>query len=783
MSTLNQLGPYTEYTDDSLVQIPGPDNSTFGFQFDAQQRAFFTREVSLIFSGKHGGTHVSTDLVPIATCTTPGLLSADDKCRLDNLIGTRIGVLGFQGSGFPDDGGWMQGDIILSAGSEMITLERVGQVIRFVVDVPAVFSCANEDCLQIYWIQDETDIAAIRPPLNGGRLAGVNAYGELKIFLFPENTVVNQANPAAVLNNKGFYPSFIFSRYTSGTGTNQGQVDMVLARNSSGTATIGWAFTPGATGIPEYNIFLGLDTDGNRITVKINPETTPGVLGTILYNGVSITKRLAIITGYDPTVVTSNIYQAKWWDAQGKQTVGDVFSVTNQSSWDTTNNLPVLDSANNSLLSLNQIIEILSIQVGTSNGQQVYAFYCREQAIINPGSLWTPIGAIQFGDTLTSHDGASGTATVDDSRTYEDGQWANDGLHNITVLAGTTPTVINSAYDAIVDTSIPALTVLDNPGVAGEQRRPVSIWHRSSLRDAYLELHFARPVQTGSTSSAVLYPPIDIVFRAPIDSYEVQYGAIASHGTVGSGTYNGSTFVVLTGIKQTQVPKRGLIRSVDVSGYGTTYAYIATMRTADGSAVLIMTSTAPADNADIEVLHEEYQTPALRLQFGFNNGHDITLQTKVGILDPTAIYEASDSNVNDFAGQFLPGYAVGLANWQDGATASGTTGISSHPDGFVVYNGSRVSGDDVFNVAQVLIQDQKLWIWWNGLLMAPSSADSALLPTPVDISTPYYPITDIVEYGKFGVRLFPGAKLRRFIVRSKPVLFSEFSLGQIEVGS
>lgn len=779
MANLNQLGNHDQYTDAALVEVPGPDNTKFGYQYDQQTRAFFVREVTLLFSGKHGSTHITTDPIPTATCTTPGLLAAEDKCRLDNLVGTRIGVLGFQGAGFPDDGGFLQGDVILAAGSEMISLERVGNVIRFVVDVPAVFTCGNEDCLQMYWLQDETDVSAIRPPVTGGRLLGANIYGELKIYAFPENTIVNPANPSATLNNKGFYPTFIFKRYDDGTGTNEAELDVVLKRNASGTTIIGHAFTPGATGTPQYVVFMGLDDDGNRITFQLSGQSTTGVLGALMYNGVSITKRPAIITAYDSTVITSNIYHAKWWDTQRKLTLGTVFSITNQATWDLTTNVPVLDAGNDSLLSVGQIVDVYSIQIGLANGQPVFAHYCREHPLIQSSSLWTTLSAIEFGNTLVSHDGAIGAATVDDLRTY-DRDWGIDGLHDVTLFNAGSPISINSAYDAVIDTSIPALTVVENAGAVGEQRRPVTIWSRHALRDAYLEIHFARPVPNASSASAIDYPPIDILVRAPIDSFEVKYATVTASGAIGSGTYVGKTYATLTGVVADFIPQRGLVRIVTAGGsYGNSFAYIAVLRNTDGTPTLVMNAAAPTGT--VEILHEEYRSPAARLKFGFNNTHDISLQPQVGILDPTMHYSGS-GGVADLAGAMMPGYAVGTTNWQNGATSSGTGATTSAPAGFIVYTGAKPGGTEVFNVLQVLVFDQQLWLWWNGLLMAPNSIDSGLLATPVDIATPYYPITDVVEYGKFGVRLFPGAKIRRFIVRSKPIKFSQYSLGQLEVG-
>ena len=139
---LNKIPPYTSLTDSQFLQVAGPDGITTGYHYDAQTRMLYFKESQVIYPSFHGQTHIAEDPIPPATCDTPGLMSANDKCKLDTLIGTRLGVLGFQGAGFPDDGGWMQGDIILAAGTEFISLERIGNVVRFTVDSPIPLNCA-----------------------------------------------------------------------------------------------------------------------------------------------------------------------------------------------------------------------------------------------------------------------------------------------------------------------------------------------------------------------------------------------------------------------------------------------------------------------------------------------------------------------------------------------------------------------------------------------------------------------------------------------------------------
>ena len=781
MAELNQLKTHENYLDTSLVKIPGPDGTTISYQYDEQQRAFYARESSLPFTGRHGGIHISTDPIPGATCTTPGLMSSDDKCRLDALVGTRIGVLGFTGAGFPDDGGYMDGDVILAPGSENISLERVGNVIRFVVDIPAIFNCGNEDCLQIYWIQDETDIAAIRPPVTGGRLLGTNTYGEMKIYLFPDNTVVNPASPATVLNRKGYYPTFIFKRYDDGIGINEGEIDVVLKRNDSGTATVGWAFTPGATGRPEWNVFLGLDDDNNRITFKLDGSVTNGVLGAVLYNGHVITKKSAIISGYDSTVVTSNIYKAKWWDIHSKTEIGTEFSVTNQSQWDLSTDIPVLDSATDSLLSIGQVIDVWSFKVGETNGTPAYVHYCRERPPVNTSNLWVTIGSIQFGDIL--RDDIS--APVDDLHTMESSDWGSTGINDqLNIYIADDDMVIGKNRVATIDQGIPALVVAEDEGNAADAELPVMLWHRTSLRDAYLEFHLACPEPP---PGAISYPPIDVLFRAPIDSFGRKYAKVLDIRTL-AAPYAGQVGVLIKGPGYNQWPMTGTIRTLYNSGdyaYGQSYRYTSKLLSYSNTdqVLLVMDATsAPAAGEIIELVPQQYLAPAARLQFDFDNGHDILMQPIVGTLNMATPYKASDTPINDLAGDFAAGYAVGNSHWQDGVAANNSSLISASPEGFIVYTGSGSTVEEIFNILRVKVEDNKVWIWWNDLLLSPNQTDSALLPTPVDISTPYFPITDSVQYGKFGIRLWPGAKLRRFIIRSKPVKFSEFTFGQIEVG-
>jgi hypothetical protein len=134
MTVNNKLPLASQVVDSQFFQVPQSNGLLSGFQYNAETKTFIAKESQVIVPSLHGITHISEDPIPAATTDSPGLLSADDKARLDSLLQMRIGVLGFSGSGFSEDGGLLVGDIILAAGSEFISIERVGNVVRFTVE-------------------------------------------------------------------------------------------------------------------------------------------------------------------------------------------------------------------------------------------------------------------------------------------------------------------------------------------------------------------------------------------------------------------------------------------------------------------------------------------------------------------------------------------------------------------------------------------------------------------------------------------------------------------------
>lgn len=445
------IPPKSKLTDKQTVSVSGPDGIASTFSYDHETCTLYKRESQVIIPSFHGLTHVSSDPVPNVTTDTSGLMSPDDKAKLDAITQTRVGVLGFSGAGFPDDGGFLQGDIILAAGTEMISIERIGNVIRFTLDMPTQF-CGCEECAQIYWIQDETDVAAIRPPSCGGKIPGVNAYGEMKIFLFPESTILNPANPSPTLNQKNNYPALIFKRYDDSVTPGAGEFECILTRNTNGTTKVGWAMTPGATGTPEAVWFMGLDGDGNQIRFDMLPESEPNLLGALLYKGHSLTRQKAVVTGYSENTLATNVYEMKFWDVLGAQPVGDSFTATNVWKYNNPENSPtqltdarqLVVDATKDLLPVGTLVDIWEFQIGESNNDRLVRRFFSMDPGLSPGILWAKSGCIRFGDALTARNEVDPNGTdektaaienVNAVRTIERTIWGITGFDDPLMLA------------------------------------------------------------------------------------------------------------------------------------------------------------------------------------------------------------------------------------------------------------------------------------------------------------------------------------------------------------
>lgn len=1221
--SISQVPAASLLSDEQFIQVQGPNGITTGYQYDEQQKALYFKESQILFPSFHGATHIAEDPVPDATCDTPGLMAADDKCKLDALLQTRLGVLGFQGAGFPDDGGWMQGDVILAAGTEFISLERVGNVIRFTVDSPIPLNCACfragarvlmangttkaiedikvgdevithegriksvvnlmrnhhsgpiynwkvdkhsgeafditgnhpvmamkrelayfasgktrpaildrpdwvdakdltagdlvvrrrshnlaqdieqidildelgqgyverdgfvfpcivggprdgqidgmahgiprfipigddlldligyyaaegsadiknwlrftvhteelafgeigheirrklaslfliepsvndkhtengkdiqicskvlamlfkkwcgvgkskklpdwamllpstkqfriisalirgdgyiththstnyiklelsarhlidqslfiaercgwepanqpmklnrnrikyrmsittskapdlceflgvehqdsklsrervadeqvmhriaewseshyegtvynfeviddnsyivdgvvvhncEECQQIFWVQDETDITSIRPPTCSGKLPGVNAYGELKIYLFPESTIADPNDTGSTITNKDQYPAFIFKRYDDTIVPGAAEHEMILKRddNNDAVTEIGWAMTPGATGVPEMVWFMGKDNDGNQIRFDLDPNSEPGLLGTLLYKGHLMTKKMGVITDFTSTILSTNQYTVREWSVDSAKAVGDAFTAKNV--WQYSNPENPVSGSNPQLLILDATIDLLPVgtlvdlwafKVGEVAGEPILRYYFSRKPTLNPNHMWTWVGNTQFGDVAVAREevlpgGGSedkdSAVQVSAIRTLERSLWGLTGYDDpllsfdIASTAGTELADLTVQHRAAIDTTLPGLVVTADPDVVDNfSERPVWLWNRRNLCNAIVRADIGRPDSSD-------FVPFDLVLRSQIDESENKYLRV-----IGTGNLNGLEYVRICGVHFHDLPPFGGIRILS-SGTGYNKIFNYTRKFVFPSVVtegteptggytpepacdsIILTGDASSNDpypgaiGDIvELLHQEYSSPVVRAEFSYNDSTGLVeLQFKVGTLDMSLPYEEDISDdIDDYVRGLASGYAVSAVYSQAGTFTGVGTQPSVSPEGFVVYDGGAQIGgtqDEYWNRLEVMLRDDQIWIWWNQLLIPPSTTLSAGLPTPVTIDTPYFPITVDTnqQIGKVGMRMWPGSKIRRMDVRTQITLFSEFTYGQLEV--
>ncbi len=477
-----------------FFQVPGPCGILTGYQWDQNTQTLYAKESQVVIPSQHGVTHIAEDLVPSATCDTPGLMAADDKCKLDALLQMRIGVLGFQGAGFPDDGGFMVGDIILAAGSEFISLERIGNTVRFTVDSPIPLNCSCETCSQIFWIQDESEARAIRPPSCNGIMPDVSMYGELKVYTFPESIIVDPKDPMKALSLKGNYPAFIFKRYDNAVTPFENQLEMVLKRNSNATTQTGWSMTPGTNNLAECIWYTGKDKNGGQITFEFFSETDPGMLGALLYRGNLLTKQMAVVVDYPSDVLSTNRYTLRKWDVKNAVPIGDRFTAINvwkysnpeNSATAITNPKTLTLDATVDVLPIGTLVDTWEFEISRTSAQRIVRYFINKQPQATPSSMWSLAAAVQFGDLLTAREEINDPQTntdisaaeinVPDVRLFEPTIWGLNSFEDRLILSDDGGEVEDSAGNKVyepsgepinndivadIDPTIPGLRILE----------------------------------------------------------------------------------------------------------------------------------------------------------------------------------------------------------------------------------------------------------------------------------------------------------------------------------
>lgn len=804
--SLSKIPAANTLVDKQVVTVIGPDGLPQIFRYDAQSNSLIGRESEVIFSGNHGPSHISEDPIPEATCSSPGLMSKNDKCKLDHMTQTRIGVAGFQGAGFPDDGGWMQEDIVLAAGTEFISLERFGNVVRFTVDSPIPLNCACESCNQIFFVQDESDISAIRPPVCSGKLPGINGYGEFKIFQFPQSTQISTTNSATILASKGDYPTLQFRRYTGGLTTSEALLEVVLKRNAVNKTTteVGWYFSPGSSGAAECVWTVGRDNDSNLVKFELNLNSEPGLLGALLYKGHRLTKQMGVITGYASTVVSTNQYTCRYWNVNDGLAVGSAFTATNVWQYNnpeqptsglTPKSLEV--DATYGVLPIGTLVDLWEYEVGRLNNIPSYRRYFARRPATDLATAWTPIGSVEFGNTeVARYDVQPGediedsdlSIEVDDLRMMESTIWGLSGPSSpVTEVGGvstdgTDATILNTADVITIDTDLPGMRILeDATQTSFFAARPVFLWNKIAHNNSLISMEIGKP-------SIDSFPPYDILLHAPIDSHDPVFLEVVEIGTIG-----GLNMIRVKGAHFHDLPKRGTVRILtqsDVQNGVFRYGFKYINPTADLDSLVL---ASPADDnyayvgsvGDVvELLHDDYTAPCVRVEFNIGEDGSISTQFLVGTLDMGVQYQGDyNGHLDNLVRGMAPGYAVSPIYIQDGPYDGTGDRPTTLPTDFICYEGGYGSDDaEYWNELEIMQRDDQVWIWWNQFLISPSPTLSAGLEAPATVSTPYFPITlPAARSGKVGFRLWPGCKLRRAEVRTQAKRFSEYKYGQVSI--
>ena len=88
-----KLPPSSILQDGQFFTVQGPDQLFSGFQYNDETKTMYIKDAQVIYPSFHGMTHISEDPVPDATIDLPGLMSADDKAKLESKDIKQIGIL------------------------------------------------------------------------------------------------------------------------------------------------------------------------------------------------------------------------------------------------------------------------------------------------------------------------------------------------------------------------------------------------------------------------------------------------------------------------------------------------------------------------------------------------------------------------------------------------------------------------------------------------------------------------------------------------------------------
>ena len=611
----NQLPDIELLPDKSLVSIP-VSSGLEQYIVDIATKTFYVKEF-IIIPQPHAQTHITSDQIPEVTDTTHGLLSTDDKIKLENSIQTTIGILKYFGSGVIEDK--QVGDIIFASDSNTLQLERIGRTIRFnLIQAPNLHPVTVSP---IYWIVDESETnLTIRPPNCNGQIPPLNQYGELHLFLLPSTLKIDPLQPTAWTSKQGptaYAPTVKFTRtLDSNSKSIDGQADLeiilkkTVTFDSNGNETVtnktGWVMSNYPTAKALW--YTSIDKAQNQTTFEMSMTNS---LGYLLFNGNSVTKQMAIIIGVSDT--TQNTYNVQNWDVQNQKVIGSIYQAKNIWQYTNPTTTPlILNDSTYALLKPGTLVDIMMFN--TMLGSQYY--FSKDP---QPASFWATESCVQFGDAYKVYqDIATSIQTIDNwgITQIEDLLLSDDymmGAEEYTYEPSGIP--INNTVVVKSDSTLPAIEVvnqirkvdidlngdgvvdyldldiimrsfgktsnesdfdpradLNKDGVVdykdlslfGEffsiqndntADRPIFIWDRKTHKNFLMKLQIGQPV-----SQDKIVPPYDMILSGPIDRVGDKYVNVIRRGVFQTGPFAGLHYVVVRGGYWKDCPKDGYVR-------------------------------------------------------------------------------------------------------------------------------------------------------------------------------------------------------------------------------
>jgi len=453
------------------------------------------------------------------------------------------------------------------------------------------------------------------------------------------------------------------------------------------------------------------------------------------------------------------------------------------------------------ILEVGTLVDMWFFQVGEVGGSPIRRYFFSKQPPTLVRNIWSQVGGVEFGSLLEKRVEDAGTGSgrfdaeeVSDHRNFERTIWGLTGWDNPVMMfdSGTAGLIedLHDQHRARIDVTVPGLVVEgDLSNLAGTTpyiQRPVHLWNRHRQNNVLATLAMGAPIEAGME----VYPPYDVLLNAPIDSFDNVYLKVIDSGEFADSGH----YILVKGAHFRDLPQRGRIRLL-TGDTNYTWAYTNKMLfpASDDDAIALVSTTpfvGSTGGDTAELLHEDYSSPCVRFEFSSEPGLALVMQIKVGTLSMDREYEEDNSlTLNDDAVRGLePGYTVSGIYTQDvrwdGVSASAP---NVNVDGFIIYDGgypqsaTDPTAQEIWNEVEIMQRDDQVWLWWNGLLIPPNTSLSSALETPVAVNTPYFPIETPSPMGKFGMRLFPGAILRRIMLRTQNRSYSEYTRGQLEL--